>query len=202
MSNQPTQRGRVESTGQSLEEVKTNLERINFWIGNCDTKISFSLAFAGILLGGFFSSSIITGSLNKVVEKIAHMSSIHGYWQTRLTELTLVILLAFIVLMAFSITYLFRGLKGSIDTAVYKQDGLTNDSKVFFGTIAIQSFQQFKQKAMSVSEADMLNDYLSQVYINSKICKQKFDLYNKGVKYLIWATISFVVLNILFLFIK
>ncbi|PGK52567.1 hypothetical protein CN918_29850 [Priestia megaterium] len=180
----------------------TTLDRINFWISNCDTKISFSLAFAGILLGGFFSSSIITGSLNKVIKKIIHIDSIHEYWQTRLIELTTLVLLAFIVLMAISITYLFRGLKGSINSDVYQQAGLTTDSNVFFGSIANQSYQSFKQKVTIASNEDNLNDYLSQVYINSKVCQKKFQLYNSGVQFLIYSTVLFVVLNILFLFIK
>ncbi|HFK1481120.1 TPA: Pycsar system effector family protein [Bacillus cereus] len=188
--------------GQTNDEIVATLDRINFWISNCDTKISFSLAFAGILLGGFFSSSIITGSLDKVIKKIIHMDSIQHYWQTRLIELTILVLFVFIVLMAISLTYLFRALKGSINADVYQQHGLTTDSKVFFGSIANQSFQSFKQKVIVVSDENNRNDYLSQVYINSKICQRKFQLYNSGVQFLIYSTISFVLLNILFLFIK
>ena len=207
MSNNRTNSDRAqqandENTGQTYEDVITTLDRINFWISNCDTKISFSLAFAGILLGGFFSSSIITGSLNKVIKKIIHIDSIHHYWQTRLIELTALVLLAFIVLMAISITYLFKGLKGSINSDVYQQAGLTTNSNVFFGSIANQSYQSFKQKVTVASNEDNLNDYLSQVYINSKICQKKFQLYNSGIQFLIYSTILFVLLNILFLFIK
>lgn len=183
------------------EESLKTLDRINFWISNCDTKISFSLAFAGILLGGFFSSGIITGSLSKLIDKLTAIDSLTHHWEMRLVELTSLVLLAFILLMVVTITYLFRGIKGTIDPDVYKQSKLTTDSKLFFGTIQNQQFDAFQEKALNLKPSDVLNDTLSQVYINSKICQRKFNLYNKGVNYLILSTIVFVVLNILFLFI-
>jgi hypothetical protein len=196
MSNTPT-----ENIGHTKEEVVNSLDRINFWIGNCDTKISFSLAFAGILLGGFFSSGIITGSLNKLEKKMIHIDNIKHPWEMRLLEGTTLVLLAFIITMIITITYLFKALKGSIDSSVYSQPGLTTDSQIFFGTIANQSFQAFKQKVTTTTESDIHNDYLSQVFINSKICQRKFTLYNKGIQYLIISTVLFVILNIFFLFI-
>lgn len=188
--------------GQNHDEASSTLDRINFWISNCDTKISFSLAFSGILLGGFFSSSIISGSLNTFVTKMINIENAPKGWNMVLLGGTTLVFLAFIICMIVAVTYLFRGLKGSIDTSVYQQPGLVTDSKIFFGTIANQPFQTFQQKATTNSQSDKLNDYLSQIYINSKICQRKFNLYNSGVQYLIYSTILFVVLNILFLFIK
>ncbi|MFP3727480.1 DUF5706 domain-containing protein [Priestia filamentosa] len=190
------------TTEELTHDVVGTLDKINFWIGNCDTKVSFSLAFAGILLGGFFSSGIITKSLTNLIKKVIHIDKIKGYWEIKLVEVTAIVLLAFIILMAFSITYLFRALKGSIDTEVYKQHGLTTTSAVFFESIANRPFQTFKEETENMSSSDIHNDYLSQIYINSKICQRKFKLYNAGVQFLIYSAIIFVVLNILFLFIK
>jgi hypothetical protein len=183
------------------EETIETLNRINFWIGNCDTKVSFSLAFAGILLGGFFSSSIITGSLNLLIKKITKMGGIEHCGEMVLVVITTLVLAAFIVIMALTIIYLFSALKGSIDPSVYQQGGLTNDSKVFFGTIAEQSFESFRNKVLTATNTEKHDDLLSQVYINSKICQNKFHLYNKGLRYLIISTLLFTILNLLFLFI-
>jgi hypothetical protein len=182
------------------EEAVETLDRINFWIGNCDTKVSFSLAFAVILLGGFFSSSIITGSLDLLMSKIMRIDNINHYGEVRLVEITTFVLVLFLVFMALTITYLFKALKGSIDSSVYKQPGLTTDSKIFFGTIAGQSFDSYKQKVITATMSEKQDDILSQVYINSKICQNKFNLYNKGLRYLVVSTLLFVILNILFLF--
>ncbi|MED2984849.1 hypothetical protein P4311_26100 [Bacillus thuringiensis] len=38
---------------------------------------------------------------------------------------------------------------------------------------------------IGIKKDELVNDYLSQIYINSKICNRKFTLYNKGVNWLI-----------------
>lgn len=195
-----------DNSGNSIEtkidEATKTLERVNFWINNCDTKISFSLAFAGILLGGFFSSIIITGSLNKLIEKVMNMDAFNEYWEIKILEGSILVLIAFLICLISAISFLFNAKKGSIDPSIYKQSELTTNSTLFFGTIANEQFQAFKQKATTLSQTDLHNDYLSQVYINSKICQRKFTLYNKGVNYLKLSTGLFVLLNALFLFIN
>jgi len=188
------------SDGQNREELGKILERINFWISNCDTKISFALAFAGVLLAGFFSSSIITGSLNTLIEKTAKIN-IASFWEVVVLIVCTLVLIVFIICTVVAVTYLFKALKGAIDTSVYKESGLTSDSLIFFGTIANQTFQAFKDKTNTSDDNKMKNDLLSQIYINSKNCDNKFKLYNIGVNLLIISVILFVLLNILFLFI-
>lgn len=188
------------SESEIKEEAVQTLERINFWISNCDTKISFSLAFAGILLGGFFSSGIITGSLNKLMKGLKEIDKDTPYLKIQYLEITTVVLVVFIILMIVSLTYLFRGKKGSIDTGVYNEAGLSKDSTLFFGTIQNKSYIAFKNSMIGIKKDELMNDYLSQVYINSKICNRKFTLYNKGVNWLIASTIAFIILNGMFLF--
>ncbi|PEY19888.1 hypothetical protein CN331_11245 [Bacillus cereus] len=188
------------SESEIKEEAVQTLERINFWISNCDTKISFSLAFAGILLGGFFSSGIITGSLNKLMKGLKEIDKDTPYLRIQYLEITTVVLVVFIILMIVSLTYFFRGKKGSIDTGVYNEADLSKDSTLFFGTIQNKSFIAFKNSMIGIKKDELVNDYLSQIYINSKICNRKFTLYNKGVNWLIASTIIFIILNGMFLF--
>ncbi len=188
------------SESEIKEEAVQTLERINFWISNCDTKISFSLAFAGILLGGFFSSGIITGSLNKLMKGLKEIDKDTPYLRVQYLEITTVVLVVFIILMIVSLTYFFRGKKGSIDTGVYNEADLSKDSTLFFGTIQNKSFIAFKNSMIGIKKGELVNDYLSQIYINSKICNRKFTLYNKGVNWLIASTITFIILNGMFLF--
>lgn len=188
------------SESEIKEEAVQTLERINFWVSNCDTKISFSLAFAGILLGGFFSSGIITGSLNKLMKGLKEIDKDTPYLKIQYLEITAVVLVVFIILMIVSLTYFFRGKKGSIDTGVYNEAELSKDSTLFFGTIQNKSFIAYKNSMIGIKKDELLNDSLSQVYINSKICNRKFTLYNKGVNWLIASTIAFIILNGMFLF--
>lgn len=188
------------SKSEIKEEAVQTLERINFWISNCDTKISFSLAFAGILLGGFFSSGIITGSLIKLMKGLKEIDKDTPYLRIQYLEITTVVLVVYIILVIVSLTYLFRGKKGSIDPSVYNESDLLKDSTLFFGTIQNKSFIAFKNSMIGIKKDELVNDYLSQVYINSKICNRKFTLYNKGVNWLIASTIAFIILNGMFLF--
>lgn len=188
------------SKSEIKEEAVQTLERINFWISNCDTKISFSLAFAGILLGGFFSSAIITGSLNKLVKGLTEIDKDTPYLKIQYLGITTVVLVVFIILIIVSLTYLFRGKKGSIDKGVYNEADLSKDSTLFFGTIQNKSFIAFKNSMIGIKKDELVNDYLSQVYINSKICNKKFTLYNRGVNWLIASTVTFIILNGMFLF--
>lgn len=189
---------------QRKEEAIRTLERINFWIGNCDTKISFALAFSGILIGAFFASSIINGSLSKLVDGLFNLKSMArlGDIQMPLIIITVLVLAFFVFFMIRSIYNLFMGIKGDIDASSYEQPGLITNSNLFFGTIDKRSFNEFKNSFEAQTSEQVLDDFLSQVYINSKRCQQKFSLYNKGVTCLIYSTVSFILLNILFLFIK
>lgn len=189
---------------QRKEEAIRTLERVNFWIGNCDTKISFALAFSGILIGAFFASSIINGSLSKLVDGLFNLKSMArlGDIQMLLIIITVLALAFFVFFMIRSIYNLFMGIKGDIDASNYEQPGLTTNSNLFFGTIDKRSFNDFKNSFETQTSEQVLNDFLSQVYINSKRCQQKFSLYNKGITWLIYSTVTFILLNILFLFIK
>lgn len=197
-----TQEPAILSTAEQKEESIKTLERINFWIANCDTKISFGLAFAGILIGGFFSSSIITGSLEELVKKLKGLKDVKSGWEALYIETTTLVLIVFILLIITSVSYLFLGIKGSVDTTAYEQDKLTTDSYQFYGTIQSKAFAAFKDGFEAQTQNKLQNDYLSQIYINSKICQRKFDLYNEGVTYLIYSTVTFIILNTLFLFIR
>ena len=44
------------------EQMERNLDRINMWIGNCDQKASFLLAFLGVAATLFVTSD----SVNKI----------------------------------------------------------------------------------------------------------------------------------------
>lgn len=186
----------------NTDDVLKTLERVNFWINNGDTKISFALAFAGVLLAGFFASSIITGSLSNLIAKAFTSDMTAKLWEVRILDASILVLIAYTICLVTAVTYLFLALKGSIDASVYKEHGLSTDSVVYFGTIANQTFLSFKNKAMTNDTNQVHNDLLSQVYINSKICDRKFRLYNNGVNFLIASISLFVLLNILFLFIK
>lgn len=61
------------STGQGFkkDDAYQTLSMINTWIGNIDTKISFALALAGVLIGMIFS-----GGLPNAFQRITQVSKL------------------------------------------------------------------------------------------------------------------------------
>mgnify|MGYP007038901753 FL=1 len=93
----------------------------------------------------------------------------------------------FIVLLSACIFYLFKCLEGKINSSVFSEKDLQTESLLFFQTIAKKSFKQYKTDIKHINEKKIFEDYLSQIYINSKICTVKFTNYNKGLKLLKWS---------------
>lgn len=182
------------------EEAIRNIERINFWIANCDTKISFSLGFTGILIAGFLSSSMISDSLKKTVKLWKEGETQGLTYDWIYTNLTLLILGLFVLTILLTLTYLFRAKKGRVNPNVFNESGLETKSVLFFNSIKDYEFKSYKYKYTRLTESALLNDYISQVYISSKICSVKFALYQKGVNSLITSTILFIILIALLMF--
>lgn len=173
------------------------LERVNLWISNCDTKISFALALASAILGIFFTNGNIKESLNKVLSIVMNLDK-----SIILPTITIIFFIVFIISLLLSIYFLLKGLWGNFGSSLYREEkGLETKSLLFFKTISELKFDNYKSKVININEEILENDYLSQVYINSVICKRKFKNYNRGIICLGITLVSFMFLSIGFLFI-
>ena len=75
-------------------------------------------------------------------------------------------------------------------------------SNIFFGHIALHENQQAYWKCLKATNLNKyIEDLVSQIYINSKICEQKFKNYNKGVK-MSGISIIFLLVSWLYIFQK
>ncbi len=61
--------------------------------------------------------------------------------------------------------------------------GTYKDSLYFFEAIAKSTFPEYKEKVAKRIEEDDINDIMSQIFINAKICTIKYSLYKKGIKF-------------------
>ena len=66
------------STGQGFkkDDAYQTLSMINTWIGNIDTKISFALALAGVLIGMIFSGGI-PNAFQRITQ-VSKLSELNG----------------------------------------------------------------------------------------------------------------------------
>jgi len=148
----------------SKDDAYQTLEIINSWIGNMDTKVSFALAFVGVLIGSIFKEG-----LPNAFKKIESIPNICKAEATDILAVILVILLYGASLLA--IIYFILAITARVQTQA--------QSLFFFGSINKMQLSEYRNKINSLTEQD-----------NSRICTLKATYYNKGIKSLI-ATIGF-----------
>lgn len=147
-------------------ELETRLDRVNSWINNCDQKSSILLAIEGVVLTILCTSDYISFIHQQLILPI------YNYYETGngvfsiINTVQLSILVAMFILVFLSVFYSLQVIKGTTDTKLFKQPGLTEKSLLHFTTISNRSFNVFKNDTVNQSEESMLNDLYSQVYIN------------------------------------
>ncbi|WP_455543543.1 hypothetical protein [Intestinibacter sp.] len=191
----------------SKEDAYKTLDMVNMWIGNVDSKISYSLTFIGVLLGFFLANKKpinISEIVNKILMKIQEIPK-HGIKLTLkgidlkdiISVIILILICAFIFTSAKACIYLYKGIKGRIDPEVYKQNGLVTKSNIFWNSISNQKYSDFYKNIRSLDKDNLMKDISSQIFINSKICTEKFENYNKGVKYISISIILFFIYTVI-----
>ena len=95
----------------SKEDAYRTLDMVNMWIGNVDSKISYSLTFMGVLLGFFLTTSKpidISRVANKILIKIQQMFNQGIQVTLKSIELIDVISVIILILIYFETFPIFR----------------------------------------------------------------------------------------------
>lgn len=154
------------------DDAFQSLTIINTWIGNIDTKISFALALAGILIGMIFSKGIPSAFIR--VSEVSKLAELNG------GEVLAVVAVGFLYISSF-ISILF--FMFAIIARVKNQNNA--ESLFFFGSISKMSLDDYRNKMNALSEHELINDIEEQIHTNSQICSQKASWYNRGIKVLL-----------------
>jgi hypothetical protein len=180
-----------------LQEKLSTLERITNWIENSDSKSSIMMAFVGIFVSILFTNEFILNSLQEMIKPI------YLFWETRSGSFDLLItikLVVFICLSYFLLSTLFYLIKSLTAKTCSKQtgdNGVMTDSLIHFGSIQNRTYDEFKSSILAETDTNKYEDVLSQIYINSKRCQEKFDCYNKSVKKIKISIVLFVLFIII-----
>lgn len=145
------------------------------WIKSCDTKTSIIIAVIGIFLSIFASEN----SVASLKEIFTHIFK-HHYFSD------------FVYLFFFSLSwiifiygsyYLIRVLKPRLYNSLRTIRGTNKDSLYYFETIAKNDYLAFKQKMINRNHDDEIEDILTQIYVNAKICTLKYSYYKRGIAF-------------------
>lgn len=183
-------------TGITREESYQQLDRINFWIANCDTKSSIVLAFVGVFTPLFITSTPMLDSLKFALHTV---SSGHVPFFSKViftfSGCTILVTILFVV---FTIRLIFKSLTATVGNKVTHAAGVITNSDLFFSSISNKTFADYYRSVSHTSEQDVMRDIYSQIYVNSHICNNKFMFYNLAVKYLKYALLGFLLMSLIY----
>lgn len=172
-----------ESIALKISEANSILDRIIGFVEHCDSKASIMLGFISVLITITIPSGIMECFLFILKQLFSNLSITNIF--------KILIILTPIAFILISILLLISVLSARTKVSDF-------DSSVYFADIANNANKRmYADKFLGISEKEYLDDLLSQIYINSRICSNKFEKYNYGLKLGIIGVILIVVLYIL-----
>ena len=145
---------------------------INTWIGNMDTKVSFALALAGVLIGVIFER----------ITEVSKLEELSGGEIIAAILVALLYLSSFISILCFMLSIIAR------------VKNLNNAPSIFFfGSIGNMTLENYKSAVKDMDEKEMIDDLEEQIHTNSKICSLKAKWYNKGIRFLLVTVVLWFV---------
>ena len=165
-----------------IEITTQTLERNLGFISNCDNKASIILTAVGVLLTIILTSeglASIKDILKKSLSQITFLNFIYMFM-----FFSSVIILLSGILFLISVLIARSGIsetKGS------------KNSLIFFGGInSFNKIANYEKAIKKMDKKDLLDDLISQIYINSKIATKKYRRYNLGLKFTVIGFFLFI----------
>ena len=146
------------------EDAYETLGIINTWIGNMDTKVSFALALAGVLIGVIFEKGM-PSAFERITE-VSKLAELSGGEIIAAILVALLYLSSFISILCFMLSIIAR---------------------------VKMTLENYKSAVKDMDEKEMIDDLEEQIHTNSKICSLKAKWYNKGIKFLLATVILWFV---------
>ena len=165
-----------------IEITTQTLERNLGFISNCDNKASIILTAVGVLLTIILTSeglASIKDILKKSLSQITFLNFIYMFM-----FFSSVIILLSGILFLISVLIARSGIS---ETKGFK------NSLIFFGGInSFNRIANYEKAVKKMDKKDLLDDLISQIYINSKIATKKYRKYNLGLKFTVIGFFLFI----------
>lgn len=193
-SKQPSnlQKGETESINNinyKIEVATQTLERNLGFISNCDNKTSIVLTAIGVLLTIILTNDgiiKINNILKSCLSKVCFCDIIY------------------IILFIGSTSMLIVGILFLISVLVARADphgieGIKNNNSVIFfsGVNSYKDLKNYNKTFKKMSKDNLLDELISQIYINSEIATKKYKRYNLGLKFTIIGFFLFITILII-----
>lgn len=174
---------------KQIEISTQTLERNLGFISNCDNKASIILTAAGVLLTIVLTNEGLT-SIKDILKKCLCQFNI-GNCVYVFVLFSSIILLIIGILLLISVLIARSGVGETKDINQKK-------SLIFFRDISvISSVSGYRKEFKKMNDKDLLDDLISQIYINSKIATKKYRRYNLGLKCIVIGFFLFIIVILL-----
>lgn len=159
----------------SKNDLTQRLDRHLDWIKSCDTKASIVIAGASIFLS-IFAAEHSLNIFNEILSQTFQNIDFSNF-------LYLMLLFLFLGLFIYGVYCLIRVLVPMMkkEVLIYQQD-TRSDSLYYFESIDDKNYLEFKEKMINETPENEIEDLLTQIYINAKICSAKYSFYRKGIR--------------------
>lgn len=128
------------------EDAYETLGIINTWIGNMDTKVSFALALAGVLIGVIFEKGM-PSAFERITE-VSKLAELSGGEIIAAILVALLYLSSFISILCFMLSIIAR------------VKNLNNASSIFFfGSIGNMTLENYKSAVKDMDEKEMIGRF-------------------------------------------
>lgn len=165
-----------------IEITTQTLERNLGFISNCDNKASIILTAVGVLLTIILTSeglASIKDILKKSLSQITFLNFIYMF-----------MFFSSVIILLSGILFLISVLIAR--SSISETKGSKN-SLIFFGGInSFNRIANYEKAIKKMDKKDLLDDLISQIYINSKIATKKYRKYNLGLKFTVIGFFLFI----------
>lgn len=173
------------SSIEQLEYSWKILERTDSWINNCDTKIGILAGIVGVMITIGLTTDAVVVLWDFFVELFNNIIQLELK-----SILYLIPVAAELFFISIFIFHLLKAIVANIDAKKFEQEGLKTNSNLYFGSIAGNTFKEFKKKITTDNLQLKKDDVLSQIYINSAIAQMKYHHYNKAIFWMVLVVVG------------
>lgn len=182
MSNERNSNNTKPNIDYQIEITTQTLERNLGFISNCDNKASIILTAVGVLLTIILTSeglASIKDILKKSLSQITFLNFIYMF-----------VFFSSVIILLSGILFLISVLIAR--SGISETKGSKN-SLIFFGGInSFNKIANYEKAIKKMDKKDLLDDLISQIYINSKIATKKYRRYNLGLKFTVIGFFLFI----------
>lgn len=176
-----------ENMMNKIDIATQTLERNIGFINSCDSKTSIVLTAIGVLL-----TIILTNDGLATIFCIIS-NSISG--KSFCDILYLIGLLASAVILVIGIWNLMRVLIANTEPSTKSSNSTIPHSMIFFGGILkVGNHTVYHSKFLEMTDQEILNDLVAEIYINAEIASQKYRRYNRGLKLAALGFVLFILM--------